>query len=36
MSAFEHFARYTGGTGGRGGAFNRVDVAEVKVLAMGR
>ncbi|MEZ4394738.1 MAG: hypothetical protein R3A48_26995 [Polyangiales bacterium] len=36
MSAFAHFARYTGGTGGSSGAFNRADIAEVKVLAMGR
>lgn len=34
MSAFEHFARYTGGTGGAGGAFNRENIAEVKVLAL--
>lgn len=36
MSAFEHFSRYTGGTGGRSDTSNRVDIAEVKVLAMGR
>jgi hypothetical protein len=33
MSAFEHFAAYTGGTGGRGGEFYRVNVAELKLLA---
>lgn len=32
MSAFEHFADYTGGLGGRGGEFNRVNIAELKVL----
>ncbi|MDB4928182.1 MAG: Six-hairpin glycosidase-like protein [Myxococcaceae bacterium] len=35
MSAFEHFARYTGGTGGAGGAFFRVNVAGLKVLYLG-
>ncbi len=34
MSSFEHFERYTGGLGGRGGAFNRVNVAELKILAL--
>lgn len=34
MSAFQHFADYTGGTGGSGGAFFRVNVAELKVLAL--
>jgi hypothetical protein len=34
MSAFAHFERYTGGLGGRSGAFNRVNVAELKILAL--
>jgi hypothetical protein len=34
MSAFQHFADYTGGAGGSGGAFSRVNVAELKVLAL--
>ncbi|MFO0606561.1 MAG: hypothetical protein U0324_25540, partial [Polyangiales bacterium] len=34
MSAFAHFERYTGGTGGRAGAFNRVNVAELRVLPL--
>lgn len=34
MSAFEHFSAYTGGTGGASGAFFRVNVAELKVLAL--
>jgi len=34
MSSFAHFERYTGGTGGRNGAFNRVNVAEVRVLPL--
>ncbi|HVH45870.1 MAG TPA: hypothetical protein VM925_26130 [Labilithrix sp.] len=33
MSAFAHFADYTGGTGGSSGPFFRVNVAELKVLA---
>lgn len=33
MSVFDHFSRYTGGTGGRAGAFNRVNIAALKVLA---
>lgn len=33
MSFFAHFAQYTGGTGGRAGAFSRVNIAELKVLA---
>lgn len=33
MSVFEHFSRYTGGTGGRDGAFNRVNISAIKVLA---
>jgi hypothetical protein len=32
MSSFEHFERYTGGLGGRDGAFNRVNIAELKVF----
>jgi hypothetical protein len=34
MSAFSHFEDYTGGTGGSGGSFFRVNVAEIKVLAL--
>ena len=34
MSAFSHFAQYTGGTGGSGGTFFRVNVAELKILAL--
>ncbi len=34
MSAFSHFATYTGGTGGTGGAFYRVNVSEVKILGL--
>lgn len=33
MTAFAHFTAYTGGTGGASGPFNRVNIAEVKVLA---
>ena len=33
MSSFAHFQRYTGGLGGGAGVFNRVNIAEVKVLA---
>lgn len=33
MSSFAHFEAYTGGTGGSSGTFNRVNVAELKVLA---
>ena len=33
MSAFEHFATYTGGEGGRSGTFNRVNIADLKVLS---
>ncbi len=32
MSSFAHFANYTGGLGGRAGAFNRVNIAELAVL----
>lgn len=35
MSFFEHFAKYTGGLGGSGGAFSRVNVAELKILGLG-
>lgn len=35
MSAFEHFTRYTGGIGGAGGAFFRVNIAALKVLYLG-
>lgn len=34
MSAFAHFERYTGALGGRSGAFHRVDVSGVKLLAL--
>jgi hypothetical protein len=34
MSAFQHFAAYTAGTGGRSGPFFRVNVAELKLLAL--
>ena len=34
MSAFAHFERYTGGLGGASGAFNRVNVAELKILSL--
>ena len=33
MSDFDHFDDYTGGIGGRGGAFFDVNVAELKLLA---
>lgn len=33
MSAFEHFELYTGGLGGEQGAFNRVNISALKVLA---
>jgi hypothetical protein len=33
MSFFKHFEQYTGGTGGKDGAFSRVNIAELKVLA---
>lgn len=32
MSAFQHFADYTAGAGGRSGAFQRVNIAELRVL----
>lgn len=35
MSSFQHFASYTG-TGGAGGTFARVNISELKVLALGR
>ena len=34
MSAFAHFNAYTGGSGGASGAFNRVNIAELRVLPM--
>jgi len=34
MSYLQHFERYTGGLGGRSGEFNRVNVAELNVLAL--
>ena len=34
MSDFGHFALY-GGTGGTAGRFNRVNIAELKLLAIG-
>ena len=33
MSAFAHFATYSGGSGGTDGAFNRVNIAELRLLA---
>jgi hypothetical protein len=33
MSAFEHFAAYTAGTGGASGPFFHVNIAELKILA---
>ena len=37
MSAFQHFANYTGndGHGGTGGELNHVNIAQIKVLAIG-
>jgi len=35
MSERAHFASYTGGAGGSTGAFHRVNIAELKVLALG-
>lgn len=37
MSAFQHFADYTGngGNGGRGGELNHVNIAQIKLLALG-
>ena len=34
MSAFAHFKQYTGGQGGSAGAFNRVNIAQLKVLSL--
>jgi len=34
MSAFSHFEDYSGGTGGPGGAYNRVNIAEVDVRSL--
>ena len=33
MSAFEHFSAYTSGSGGVDGEFNRVNIAELRILA---
>ncbi|MFU8806016.1 MAG: hypothetical protein ACNA8W_19550, partial [Bradymonadaceae bacterium] len=33
MSVFGHFEAYTGGLGGQGGAFNRANITELKILA---
>ena len=33
MSAFEHFSAYTSGLGGIDGEFNRVNIAELRILA---
>jgi hypothetical protein len=33
MSVFSHFASYTGGNGGSDGEFNRVNIAEIRILA---
>jgi hypothetical protein len=33
MSSFAHFESYTGGTGGASGAFHRVNIAELRLLA---
>ena len=33
MSAFDHFARYTGGEGGANGSFFRVNIDQIKVLS---
>ena len=35
MSSLSHFERYTGGLGGKLGAFNRVNIAELKLLYLG-
>lgn len=35
MSAFQHFAAYTAGVGGRDGAFSRVNIAELRILRLG-
>ena len=34
MSSFAHFEIYTGGLGGRSGAFNRANIADLKILAL--
>ena len=34
MSSFAHFELYTGGLGGRDGVFNRVNISELKILAL--
>jgi glycogen debranching enzyme len=33
MSFFKHFELYTGGSGGKGGAYSKVNIAELKILA---
>ena len=35
MSFFEHFALYTGGLGGKDGAFGKVNISEIKLLGLG-
>jgi glycogen debranching enzyme len=35
MSAFQHFATYTAGAGGRDGPFARVNIAELRILQLG-
>lgn len=34
MSSLAHFEAYTGGTGGEGGAFAQVNIAELKILSL--
>ncbi len=34
MSEFEHFSRYTAGTGGASGAFERVNIGDLRLLAL--
>jgi hypothetical protein len=34
MSAFSHFSAYTGGNGGMSGAYNRVNIAELRLLPL--
>jgi hypothetical protein len=36
MSAFEHFARYTGGAGGANGPINRMDVEAIRLRLVKR
>jgi hypothetical protein len=35
MSFFAHFALYTGGLGGKDGAFGKVNISEIKLLGLG-